>query len=79
MGNFLPASNMMVTAGLKFPPEIFPPRKTDRAKAAPTAIGCPPVEIITKRKKNVPTNSTKYFSKGVAKAIVCLYITPLKK
>lgn len=52
------AAIMMVTAGLKQPPEMGPPNKTAIAKAAPMASALP-VAMITYRKNNVPINSTR--------------------
>lgn len=56
---------MVLTAGLKWPPEIPPPQKIikDRAKpigkAAQLYLALTTTKITLKKKK-VPTNSTKY-------------------
>lgn len=54
----LPATAIIiVTAGLKLPPDIGPPIITAIAKAAPIAKALP-VVIITYKKNIVPKNST---------------------
>ena len=54
----LPAAYIITdVAGLKCPPEMFPPTITAIAKAAPIAIAFP-VAIITYKKNRVPKNST---------------------
>ncbi len=47
-----------VTAGLKCPPEILPPRPTARANAATIKTGVP-VNEMDPIKRAVPKNSTK--------------------
>ena len=51
---------MKVTAGLKCPPEIAPPKKMAANKATAIATGFLPFDKITLKNKNVQINSTKY-------------------
>ena len=58
-GNLFLATIIILTAGLKCPPDILPPITIASANAAPIAKGFPVAKIINKKNK-VPTNSTKY-------------------
>ena len=60
-----------VTAGLKWPPEMWPPAKIIAARTPPIATGASAAPVSTavqtvKTRKNVPMNSTRYLRISVS-------------